>query len=183
MISPSADIDIYKFVITTGGTITITLGTLPADYDLKLLNSAGAQIGISQNSNTTGETINYTAAAGTYYAQVYGYNSANSASTCYTLKVQLGTATRPGINTMFVSEKNVVSVYPNPVSNFLNISLAGEVSSKSSFVLFDAKGLVVMEQALIKNPQAVDVSRLAKGFYLLKINNAGKIITEKFVKE
>ena len=40
------------------------------------------------------ETISYTAAAGTYYAQVYGYNGANSATVCYTLKVQLGTATK-----------------------------------------------------------------------------------------
>ncbi|MEI2748395.1 MAG: pre-peptidase C-terminal domain-containing protein [Ferruginibacter sp.] len=96
LISPSADIDHYRFTITTAGTITLTLGTLPADYDLKLLNSAGTQVGISQNGSTTSETINYTAAAGTYYAQVYGYNNANNASTCYTLKVQLGTASRVG---------------------------------------------------------------------------------------
>ena len=71
-INPSGDIDNYKFVITTGGTITVTLGTLPADYDLKLLNSAGTQVGISQNGSTTSESISYTAAAGTYYAQAYG---------------------------------------------------------------------------------------------------------------
>src|SRR5437868_214515 len=70
LISPTGDVDNYKFVITTGGTITLTLSTLPGDYDLKLLNSAGTQVGISQNGGTTSETINYTAAAGTYYAQV-----------------------------------------------------------------------------------------------------------------
>ena len=41
LISPSGDIDNYKFVITTGGTITLTLTTLPANYDLKLLSSTG----------------------------------------------------------------------------------------------------------------------------------------------
>jgi hypothetical protein len=48
LISPSGDVDNYKFVITTGGTITITLTTLPGDYDIKLLNSAGTQVGISK---------------------------------------------------------------------------------------------------------------------------------------
>ena len=47
LISPSGDIDNYKFVITTTGTISATLTTLPGDYDLKLLNSAGTQVAIS----------------------------------------------------------------------------------------------------------------------------------------
>lgn len=80
LISPSADVDNYKFVITNAGTLTVTLKTLPADYDLKLLNSAGTQVAISQKSGTTAESISYTAAAGTYYAQVYGYSGANSST-------------------------------------------------------------------------------------------------------
>ena len=78
-----------------------------------MLNSTGTHIGISQNGSTTSETISYTAAAGTYYAQVYGYNGANNATTCYTLKVQLGTATKPEN----VQADGMVKVYPNPVTN------------------------------------------------------------------
>ncbi|MFT3908712.1 MAG: fibronectin type III domain-containing protein [Ferruginibacter sp.] len=184
LISPSADVDNYKFVITTGGTITLTLTTLPGDYDLKLLNSAGTQVGISQNGSTTSESISYTAAAGTYYAQVYGYNGANSSTTCYTLKVQLGTASKhTDIAVTPVTDKNVVSVYPNPVTNIMNMSLDGEVSANSSFVVLDAKGVVVMKQNIVRNPQAVDVSKLTSGVYVVKINNGGKIITEKFIKQ
>jgi hypothetical protein len=178
LISPSGDIDNYKFVITTGGTITVTLGTLPGDYDLKLLNSAGTQVGISQNGSTTSETINYTAAAGTYYAQVYGYMNANSATSCYTLKVQLGTATRPA--TELASD--AVTVYPNPVIDMLHISIPGKVSN-GTITIVDAKGVVVMEQKIINNPQFIDVSKLAKGVYLLKTINNGTTSISKFVKQ
>jgi len=85
-ITPSGDNDFYKFIITTGGTITLTLSTLPANYDVRLYNSAQTQVAISQNNGTTSETINYTAAAGTYYVKVYGSGNANNASSCYDLK-------------------------------------------------------------------------------------------------
>ena len=181
LISPSADVDNYKFVISTAGTITITLGTLPGDYDLKLLNSAGTQVGISQNGSTTSETISYTAAAGTYYAQVYGYNGANSASTCYTLKVQLGTASILGSNPEIVSG-GLLKVYPNPVGNTLNLSVLGEVRS-SVVNIEDMSGKIVLSQKIVNNPQAIDVSKLSKGVYMLKLNSGSSTITSKFIKQ
>jgi Metallo-peptidase family M12B Reprolysin-like/Secretion system C-terminal sorting domain/Bacterial pre-peptidase C-terminal domain/Fibronectin type III domain len=180
LINPAADVDNYKFVITTAGTITVTLGTLPADYDLKLLNSAGTQVGISQAGGTTGETINYTAAAGTYYAQVYGYNGANNATTCYTLKVQLGTATRTAQE--ITAANGIVKIYPNPVSNVLNVSVLGGISAKASLQVTDLNGKIVLTQNLINNPQSIDISRLAKGVYLIKVDNGGKEISGKFTK-
>ncbi len=179
LISPTGDIDNYKFVITTGGTITVTLGTLPADYDLKLLNSTGAQLAISQNGSTTSETISYTAAAGTYYAQVYGYNGANNASTCYTLKVQLGTASKPEI----VQASGIVKVYPNPVTDVLNVSVLGDINPRASLQITDVNGKIVMVKNIITNPQAIDISRLAKGVYLIKVDNGGKEITSKFTRQ
>ena len=181
LISPSADVDNYKFVITTGGTITITLTTLPGDYDVKLLNSAGTQVGISQNGSTTSETINYTAAAGTYYAQVYGYNGANSATVCYTLKVQLGTASKEPVAA--TSAGAIVKVYPNPVANTLNVSLLGMLSKQSTIQIVDAKGMTALEQKVNNNPQTINVSGLAKGVYMIRVNNGGTVITSKFVKQ
>jgi Bacterial pre-peptidase C-terminal domain/Secretion system C-terminal sorting domain/Fibronectin type III domain len=182
LINPTGDLDHYRFVITTGGTITITLGTLPADFDLRLLNSAGSQVAISQNGSTTGETINFTAAPGTYYAQVYGYNGASSATVCYTLRVQLGTARALDVAPVSKGEGSV-QLYPNPVSDLLKVSVLGKLDKNSLLQITDGKGAVVMQQRLINNPEAVDVSKLAKGIYLLTINTGGQLITAKFVKE
>ena len=181
LISPSADVDDYKFVFTTGGTITVTLTTLPGDYDIKLLNSAGTQVAISQNGSTTSESISYTAAAGTYYVSVYGYNGANSATTCYTLKVQLGTASKNA--EPVIAENAIVKVFPNPVSNKLNVSLLGIIDRQSTLQIIDAKGTIVMEEKVVSNPQAIDVSKLANGVYMIRTKNGGTVITSKFVKQ
>jgi bacillolysin len=183
LINTTTDVDNYKFVITTAGTITVTLGTLPADFDLKLLNSAGTQVGISQNGSTTAETISYTAAAGTYYAQAFGYNGANSTTTCYTLKVQLGTATIFG-NTNEIAKNNaVLKVYPSPASDILNVSVIGETNGKGIIKVVDVNGAVVMQQKINNSVQQVNISSLAKGVYMLKIENGSGILTSKFVKQ
>jgi hypothetical protein len=149
LINPSGDLDYYKFTITTSGTITITLTTLPKDYDIKLFNSAGTQVAISQNGSTNSETINYTAAAGVYYAEVYGYNNNNSATSCYTLKVALGTATKLNEITRVISDKKVLSVYPNPAQTKVNISLTG-YKGVSEMKMYDANGKQV---AVYRTPE------------------------------
>lgn len=183
-ISPSGDLDHYKFVITTGGTITLTLTTLPADYDLRLYNSAGTQVAISQNSGTTGETINYTAAAGTYYARVYGYNNANNATSCYTLKVATGTASRQDIQYVEKGGPVKVDIYPNPARKMLNIAVSDQ-EGRSEIRVSDINGrrLIVQPVASINN--AVDIQKLAKGVYFIQVvTSDGNIIAQsKFVKE
>lgn len=182
LISPSGDNDYYKFVITTGGTATITLTTLPADYDLFLYSSNGTtQLASSENGSSNSETITRTYTAGTYYVRVMGYNNANSATVCYTLKVQLGTASKPDYAS---NETALLKMSPNPTSGILNISLLGaEVSRQSVVQIMDIKGKVVMEQQLKRNTQSVDVSKLAGGTYVVRINNGSSVITSKFVKQ
>jgi hypothetical protein len=86
-ISSRNDIDHYMFVISAGGSVTVSLTTLPANYNLAVLNSSGSQIGISQNNGTQSEMITLNLAAGTYYAKVFPKGNVSSTS-CYTLRVQ-----------------------------------------------------------------------------------------------
>ncbi len=86
LIASSSDADYYRFVLTATSTVNLSLSNLPADYELRLLNSGGTQLAISQNSGTSSESINYAnAAAGTYYIHVFGYNSAFNTVQCYLL--------------------------------------------------------------------------------------------------
>ncbi|MBX2978778.1 MAG: fibronectin type III domain-containing protein [Flavobacteriales bacterium] len=87
LISPSNDVDYYGFTVATNSSISLSLFGLPADYDLRLRNSAGTVLQTSQNGGTSSEFISYTADAGTYYAEVYGYSGANNASICYSLSI------------------------------------------------------------------------------------------------
>ena len=180
LINVSTDIDYYKFTITKAGTITITLTTLPADYDLSLFNSAGTQVATSAKSSTTSESISYTAAIGTYYVKVFGYGSVFNATSCYTAKVQLGTATRQENQTN--SSNEFVKIFPNPTHEHLQISLKNNITRGCRYTIIDSKGTIVKEEKLFTNPQYIDVSSLTKGFYLIKINNGGVFTTEKFMK-
>ncbi|MGN7824123.1 reprolysin-like metallopeptidase [Chitinophaga sp. 22536] len=191
LISPSGDVDHYKFVITTGGTITITLRTLPGDYDLKLLNSAGTQLAISQAAGTSNETISRTVTPGTYYAQVYGYNGANSATSCYTLRVQLGTASRTD-NDVVVSKEGTdikeikgqkVDIFPNPVNNIVNISLTG-FTGKSEVSMLDVNGREVLRREVGLVNSQLDISSLPPGVYLIRVKNGVKqVYLKKIVKQ
>lgn len=179
LVTPSGDIDNYKFVITTGGTLTVSLTTLPADYDLKLLNSAGTQVGISQNGSTTSESISYTAAAGTYYAQVYGYNKAYNATNCYTLKVQLGTAARTDV---ILTASNDISIYPNPVYNELKINM-GKNNETVNASITDMFGRRLVTKVFASNT-VISTSGLKPGVYLVSVTDKdGKLLQkDKIIK-
>ncbi len=183
LINPTGDVDHYKFVITTGGSITVTLGNLPGDYDVKILNSAGTQVAISQLGGTSAETINYTAAAGTYYVQVFGYAGANSATVCYSLRVATGTASLPDLVNND-APKGMIKLFPNPVSDKLNVSVLGDLKERTVLQISDAEGKVVLSQLVTTNPETIDVSKLRSGTYVIKVMSDNKVMTtSKFVKE
>ncbi len=88
LIASTTDVDYYRFVLTATSTVNLYMANLPADYDVRLLDSGGAQLAIGQNGGTSAESINYTnAPAGTYYIHVYGYNAAFHTTQCYLLSV------------------------------------------------------------------------------------------------
>jgi hypothetical protein len=187
LIATSGDLDHYKFVVTTGGTINITLTGLPLDYDVKLLNSTGGQLAISQNSGTANEAINFTVTPGTYFVQVYGYQNANNATSCYTLQVARGTASTPSLATAdaeISSQKEAIKLYPSPVKDILNVSLLGDLNPDSLIEIIDIQGKVVLVQKTATKPITINVSSLQNGIYTIKvISNENVIIADKFVKE
>ena len=198
LISPASDIDYYKFTITTGGRITISLNTLPADYNIRLRNSVGTQVAIAQRTGTRSESLNYTAAVGTYYIEVYGANAAaNNAATCYTLRVALGTAARNDppaattgnieINgtTSTLEEANgqQVELFPNPVLNNLHVLLHA-VSGKTTIDIFDLNGKKVKTISTSSYSTLIDMFSFSKGIYLIRISNKDQVIHQaKIIKQ
>ena len=198
LISPASDIDYYKFTITRGGRITVSLTTLPADYNIRLRNSAGTQVAIAQRTGTRSESFNYTAAVGTYYVEVYGANTAaNNATICYTLRVALGTAARnnppaatngnieinSGTSTLEVANGQKIELFPNPVLNKLQVLLHA-VSGKTTIDIFDLNGKKVKTIFTSSNSTLIDMLSLSKGIYLIRISNQDQVIHQsKIIKQ
>jgi bacillolysin/thermolysin len=82
----ASDKDYYKLALSEAGTLTLTLGNLPKDYDMFLYNSSGTEVARAYTSNNP-EKITYEASAGTYYIMVNGYNGAYSTATMYSLAI------------------------------------------------------------------------------------------------
>ena len=161
----------------------MTLTTLPANYQLRLLNSSGGTLQTSNNSGTTNETITSTVTAGTYYARVYPQGSANNATNCYTLKVQLGSATMQELQAA-EAPKVTVKVFPNPVADKLTVYLTGD-NTRKNLLVYDVNGKIMYSQLVTDMFTILDVKKIPGGVYYLKLTDTdGKLLhSEKFVKQ
>ena len=74
----------------------------------------------------------------------------------------------------------VLKVYPNPSSDFLNIS----VSDFDKIEFFDMLGKRILPKyQSTENGTQIDIQHLAKGNYILQISKGNQIENIKFVKE
>jgi hypothetical protein len=86
-IGTSTDVDYFKVVKSAAGTMNVYV-VVPSgkDYDVAIYNSAGTKVASGTAGAGVAENVNYSAAAGTYYIKVYGYNGAYSTTLNYTCK-------------------------------------------------------------------------------------------------
>ena len=200
-IGSTTDNDYFKFTTTAAAPkIKVTLTNLPADYDVRLYNTKtngtmGSQIGISQNSSTTNETIIYNTAttAKTYYIKINGYVGAFSTSVCYNLAVNTDKAnfSRPFEATINSDkdhlEKVKMLVYPNPVIDVVNIQFNAEQEGEYKVSLIDVVGKEVINQRTTfsegENNVVLKTSHIPKGLYVVKISNDNQTEVSKLLIE
>jgi len=79
-----------------------------------------------------------------------------------------------------------VALHPNPVSDVLNVALKTEISSDNWNVsISDVSGRSILWNRTAKQtdfPLQININELAKGTYMLTLENNGQIHTERFVK-
>jgi hypothetical protein len=202
LINPKGDNDYYRFVINTAGTATITLTTLPANYDLYLYSSNGtSQLANSRNNGTNSESISRTFSTGTYFARVVGNKNAFNATNCYTLNIATGTASEPELaegetetageeSTPEIAEpekiqNNIsVTIFPKPVKDKLTVYIIGD-NTERQLLLYDINGKVIYSQGVNEMFTHLNLQNIAQGIYFVKIARPdGKILhSEKFMKE
>jgi hypothetical protein len=78
-----------------------------------------------------------------------------------------------------------INLYPNPVSDILNITFGKLNSNSVSLKIYNTTGQQVYSQSIAGNTRqfGINVSDLAKGVYFVRINTEnGKTIVKKFLK-
>ncbi|UPT67451.1 MAG: T9SS type A sorting domain-containing protein [Sphingobacteriales bacterium JAD_PAG50586_3] len=193
-IGSTTDKDWFRFSTTSSArNIRVTLDQLPADYDIRLYNSNGSQLAISQNSGTTAESITRnTTSTGTYYLQVYGYNGANSA-TCYRLRVDVSSSsfkTLSGADEEEVIDMQPVdalSLFPNPTNGNFTVSLLSDNENDALVRVFDITGKAVVNTRFAatkgQNLFNLDLTGNAHGIYFVEVNQGATRLVKKLIVE
>lgn len=78
------------------------------------------------------------------------------------------------------SINNLYGVYPNPAHNTVNIALFDE-DSKLNLNIASLSGKKLIHKVIYPGQNTIDVSMLAKGIYVIQVNNKGIIKSEKLI--
>jgi hypothetical protein len=78
------------------------------------------------------------------------------------------------------AETTLLSVYPNPVQNTLNIKLEGHANYEYS--IYSANGKLIKVGKSNNEIANIDVSDLPKGVYVLQVESDNKVYLSKFIK-
>ncbi len=146
-------------------TIVDNVGTLESSY-----TGSGNQWYL--NGNPIGGATNdtYTPTQGGSYTVIYtdgnGCISSSSAPTISTL----------GLEDITIS----FSIYPNPASEKLTIDAGAVV--KATIKIMDLSGRVVINTKMNQSLHQIDVSTLADGVYMIKVEYGNKSVTKKIIK-
>lgn len=74
-----------------------------------------------------------------------------------------------------------VDVFPNPVSDYLNISVQDN-SENADYILYDLNGQIVSNGKIIGNNTMINMSKLPASTYMLRIHGNNKTADFKIIK-
>lgn len=123
-------------------------------------------------------TLSNTAINGPITFRIYGWNAETSSGTFSIDDV----AITGKISTLSVQQNEItgLNIYPNPVTNGI-LHITSNNNSEKSIDIFDVLGKHVLSTNTSNN--AVNLSNLKSGIYILKITEEGKTYTKKIIIE
>jgi hypothetical protein len=165
--------------VNTLPTVTATTpNTLICNGEIAYLTANSTATNVSWSTGQTTSNISVTpTVTSTYYVNVTDNNgcTSNSASVLVTVNACIGIQE-------LVSDK--VSVYPNPSTGVLNITLTGALAQHTSIEVYDAIGKLVFAKSLMNEINTINISNLDNGIYVFKIlNNTSALKIGKLVKQ
>jgi hypothetical protein len=119
------------------------------------------------NNNTPTHT--YTTINTTYDVWLYAYNQCTTDSIMYQITTD---------NVGITSFENLISIYPNPTNNKINIT---NLPNNVNISIYNILGEIVKSIHIESNATEINVQDLVEGSYILKIENNQETIVKKIV--
>jgi hypothetical protein len=179
-----SSIDNYATNIATG-TLTNTSAWALKLNSVNISSSIGNAITFRiYGYNGTGSNIANTANWRVDDIAVLGSSNGFNATICYNLNISTGaTNFKPNQS----NNNSSISIYPNPTRQILNVDFSANHASALQIKVLDQMGrMIIFKKSNAvqgKNTIPINVSRLQKGIYFLKISDNANSSTHKFIVE
>ncbi len=126
--------------------------------------------------NDTTHTFSGTPAeTGSIYVKVTASDSSASVSDIFRIIIDAGSSIEGK------KEIGEILIYPNPAINEIQITFNSEVIHVTSYQIIDINGKIIKQGKL--ETRSIDISKLNKGLYLIRLNINDKIYCKKIVIE
>jgi len=165
-----------------GGTKVGVYNMTGATGSPKIITSGGSVT----HSNDTFDTwsFNWTAPSVdegdiTFYAAVLAANGSGTGGDQVVTTSKVVSA-----STLSIDEKNSLAfdIFPNPISNQLNIKLPNEISD-GSVEIFDFSGKSVFKSKVNRFENVLNLNSLSSGMYIIKLTTEDRIGIKKLIKK
>lgn len=147
---------------------------------LNCQNYDNALYGWSMNP-ATHNNINLGSAAPLVYSHIGAVNARNNLTTAKGWLISGDTYNdqcESYLSTSEVVNKNEISIYPNPATDFMYVK---NLKGSNTYKIFDTSGRITLQNSL--SDGKINISSLTKGNYILHIISKEKIQSFKFIKK
>lgn len=194
VIDGPTDQDYFKVKIKSGEpNYMFILDKLTVNYDLRILNKQGNQIGFSGKTGTTPDTVVLNnLAQGTYYIQIVHDGVNIDVDNCYRIRAFKSSSVFPGRWSEEQPAAEAViapelKLFPNPATQQLTVAFTARGTGTTRITIFDMLERMVYqtEEELGEGFRqfTLPVAGLKNGAYLLLVENGGYRLSRYFVKQ
>ena len=162
-----------------------------AQYTATGTNTVVGTLNCSSNVSNTVVLANVSPTGGTItFELTHGSGNNHAGKYAYLGAIKMTETTTLATNKNIFADKSI-TVYPNPVSNELNIAYILDNASKSSISIYDMSGKVIFQDHNGLNQAGTysykwnrndnSGARVATGIYMLQMTADGKTVTKKLI--
>jgi hypothetical protein len=82
-----------------------------------------------------------------------------------------------------VSFQNRIAIYPNPINDIIFVDNRGNKQEKLQLKFFDVNGQIIFNKVVSEYHNAIDISMIPSGMYIIQVMTDNSIMNEKIIKQ
>lgn len=163
-------------ILSTSTTVNVSINSLPAANINCVIIKDGIIHGMSISDDNGIAEIVFFREFNSIGAATLVISGNNSKPVSYPITIENTTQ----INSIVEAE---IKVYPNPAKDFITVEIIENDSHFSKLEIYNSVGQCVLIESVNEKLNKIDISKLARGNYVIRLSNGNKTSTTGFNKE